>query len=113
VITKKTLWLSIIISMLVGGIACVTVDRIYFQHTDTHFVKSKFMNYMTRELNLTELQQQQLDSIVTFMHPKFQSIRDKYSTDMKRQGDSTRTMIDRILTNEQRSKLQALNKQNQ
>ena len=108
-ITKRTLWLSIIVSMIVGGIAGFEIDRYQFQHEDSHFGKTRFISFMTRELGLTPRQQKQLDSIVTFVHPKFQSIRSRFNVEMQKEADSTQQMISTILTPDQQQKLRALN----
>jgi uncharacterized membrane protein YraQ (UPF0718 family) len=105
-ITKRTLWLSIIVSMIIGGTAGLAIDRYWMQNSDSHFGKNRFVNYMTKELNLTQRQQAQLDSIIDYVHPKFQTIRKKFNADLQEQTDSTRKMINGILTGEQQQKLQ-------
>lgn len=104
--TRKTLWLSIIVSMIVGGIAGVLIERYWTQRADSHFGKTRFVSYMTKELDLTQQQQQQLDSIINFVHPRFHAIRTKFNADIKIQTDSTRKMISSILTHEQQEKLE-------
>ena len=105
-ITKRTLWLSIIVSMVIGGLAGYAIDRYRLQGSDSHFGKTRFINYMTKELDLTQSQQGQLDSIINYVHPKFQAIRKKFSEDLQGQMDSTRKMITDILTDKQQQKFQ-------
>ncbi len=112
-ITKKTLLMAVILSMVVGGVAGFAIDRIYFEPSEAHFGKTRFINFMTHELGLSTTQRRQLDSIITFVHPKFQAIRKNFNTAMKNQGDSTQGMIRTILTAEQQAKLDALNKKMQ
>ncbi|MCL5034881.1 MAG: hypothetical protein M1395_07235 [Bacteroidetes bacterium] len=107
-ITKKILWAAIIISMIIGGIAGFAIDRFESQPSSSHFGKTKFINYMTNELDLTVVQQKQLDSIVTYVHPKFQAIRKNFRSELENQIDSTQDMIKSILTPVQRSKIDAL-----
>ncbi|MCL5268599.1 MAG: hypothetical protein M1469_10925 [Bacteroidetes bacterium] len=107
-ITKKTLWAAIIISMIIGGIAGFAIDRFDSQPGSSHFGKTKFINYMTKELGLTGTQQKQLDSIVTYVHPKFQAIRKDFRSKLENQIDSTQDMIKSILTPVQRKKVEAL-----
>ncbi len=104
--TRRTLWLSIILSMIVGGIAGLMIDRYRMQTENSHFGKTRFISYMTKELDLTQKQQQQLDSIINCVHPKFHEIRTKFNTDIQTQTDSTRRMISAILTHEQQEKLE-------
>lgn len=104
--TKRTLWLSIIVSMIIGGVAGFAIEKYRMQSGDSHFGRTRFINYMTKELSLTQAQQRQLDSIITYAHPKFHAIREKFNVDMKNQMDSTRKMITNILTNEQQQKFQ-------
>ncbi len=108
-VTRRTLWISIIVSMIVGGIVGYAIDRNQFQHDDSHSGKTRFINFMTEQLNLTAIQQRQLDSIVNVVHPKFQSIRSRFNAEMQKQVDSTRQMIKTILTPDQQKKLQVLN----
>jgi hypothetical protein len=68
---------------------------------------------MTQQLGLSQTQQKQLDSIITFVHPKFQAIRRNFKTSMQSQVDSTQKMIRSILTPEQRVKLDSLDKRMQ
>lgn len=107
-ITRRTLWLSIIASMIIGGVAGFAIDKYRTQNGDSHFGKSRFISYMTKELNLTQKQQEQLDSIISYVHPKFQAIRKKFNADLQGQMDSTRKMITGILTDEQQRKLQTV-----
>jgi Spy/CpxP family protein refolding chaperone len=109
--TKRTLWLSIIVSMIIGGVAGFEIERYRMQSDDSHFGKTRFINYMTKELSLTQTQRQQLDSIITYSHPKFHAIREKFNADIQGQMDSTRKMITNILTGEQQQKFQILLKQ--
>jgi hypothetical protein len=113
VITRKTLWMTVVVSLLVGGIAGFAIDRIYFQPTDSHFGKTRFVTFMTEELGLSKTQQMKLDSIITSVHPKFQAIRKNFKTSMQSQIDSTQRMIRAILTAEQQAKLDTLNKKMQ
>ncbi len=112
-ITRKTLWLAIIISLLIGGAAGFAINSIYFQPGNGHFGKTRFISYMTEELDLSALQQRQLDSIITSVHPKFQAIRRTFNANLKNQIDSTQRMIRAILTPKQAVKLDALNKKMQ
>lgn len=112
-ITKKTLLMAVIVSLIVGGIAGFAVDRLEFQPGDSHFGKTRFVNFMTQQLGLSVDQQIQLDSIITSVHPKFQAIRKNFKSEMKSQVDSTQDMIKSILTPQQRTKLDALNKKMQ
>lgn len=109
-ITKRTLLMAIIASLIVGGLAGFGIDRIAFQNGESHFGKTRFINYMTQQLGLSSSQQRQLDSIITFVHPEFQSIRRNFKTAMKSQIDSTNKMIKSILTPQQQIKLDSLNK---
>ena len=106
--TKQTLWLAIIFSMIVGGVVGFEIDRYAFQGSDSHFGKMRFVNYCTKELNLTAEQQRQLDSVIDYVHPKFQAIRKKFNEDMQSQADSGQKMINKILTPEQQGKFQVL-----
>jgi hypothetical protein len=92
--------------MIIGGIAGFAIERYRTQSGDSHPGKTKFISYMTKELSLSQMQQRQLDSIVTFVHPKFQAIRKQFNADLQSQMDSTRKMISGILTNEQQQKFQ-------
>ncbi len=112
-ITKRTLLAAIVFSLIVGGIAGVVVDRLAFQSRESHFGKTKFINYMTEELGLSTGQQRQLDSIITYVHPKFQAIRKNFKSEMKSQIDSTQGMIKSILTPQQQIKLDSLNRRMQ
>ena len=109
-ITKRTLLAAIVLSLIVGGVAGVAVDRLAFQTGESHFGKTKFINYMTEELGLSTVQQRQLDSIITYVHPKFQAIRKNFKSEMKGQIDSTQGMIKSILTPRQQIKLDSLNR---
>lgn len=112
-ITKRTLLMAVIVSLVVGGVAGFAIDRLYFAPSDSHFGKTRFINFMTQELGLSTTQKRQLDSIITFVHPKFQAIRKNFYTAMKNQSDSTQGMIRTILTAEQQARLDALNKKMQ
>ncbi len=103
---KRILWLSIVVSMIIGGVAGFGIDRYRMQSHDSHLGKTRFINYLTKELGLSQTQQQQVDSIITYVHPKFQSIRKRFNTDLQSQMDSTRKMIGNILTDEQQQKFQ-------
>ncbi len=109
-ITKRTLWAAIIVSMIVGGIAGFAISSFETQPNSSHFGKNRFINYMTKELSLTTTQQRQLDSIATYAHPKFQAIRKDFRSRLEGEIDSTQAMIKSILTNAQRSKFEALSK---
>ncbi len=109
-ITKRTLLAAIVLSLIVGGIAGAEVDRVAFRSGESHFGKTKFINYMTEELGLTVNQQKQLDSIITYVHPKFQAIRKDFKVEMRSQIDSTQGMIKSILTPQQQIKLDSLNR---
>jgi len=104
--TKRTLWISIIASMIIGGVAGFVIERYRIQSGDSHFGKTRFISYMTKELDLTQTQRRQLDSIIDYVHPKFHAIREKFNADLQSQMDSTKMMITNILTNEQQQKLQ-------
>jgi len=97
--------------MIVGGVAGFAIDKYQLQHDDSHFGRTRFVNYLTKELGLSVAQQGQLDSIITYVHPRFQAIRRKFNTDMQSQVDTTHKMISSILTIEQQSKLKELDKQ--
>ncbi len=112
-VTKRTLLIAVIVSLVVGGVAGFTIYRLYFAPSESHFGKTRFINFMTQELGLSTTQKRQLDSIITFVHPKFQAIRKNFNSSMKNQSDSTQVMIRTILTAEQRVKLDALNKKMQ
>lgn len=105
-ITKRTLWVSIIVSMVIGIVAGFAIERYRMQSGETHFGKTRYVSYMTKQLELTQVQQRQLDSIITYVHPKFQAIRKNFNADLQGQLDSTRKMIANILTNEQKQKFQ-------
>ncbi len=107
-ITKRTLWISIIVSMVVGLVAGFAIERYRIETGEMHFGKTRYINYMTRQLELTQVQQRQLDSIITYIHPKFQAIRKNFNADLQGQVDSTRKMIAYILTNEQKQKFQLM-----
>ncbi len=107
-ISKRTLWLSIIVSMIVGIFAGYGIDRYYFVDRDSHFGKQRFITYMTERLRLSTYQQKQLDSIVTCVHPKFQSMRKAFKTQITQEIDSTQTMIKSILNSSQKRKYQLL-----
>lgn len=109
-ITKRTLWAAIIVSMIVGGIAGFAISSFETQHVSSHFGKNRFINYLTEELSLTNTQQKQLDSIVTYAHPKFQKIRKDFRSRLEGQIDSTQDMIKSILTPGQRRKFEDLSK---
>jgi hypothetical protein len=101
---------AIVFSLIVGGIAGVVVDRLAFQSRESHFGKTKFINSLTAELGLSTGQQRQLDSIITYVHPKFQAIRKDFKVEMRSQIDSTQGMIKSILTPQQQIKLDSLNR---
>ncbi len=105
--------MAIIVSLVIGGIAGFGIDRFYFQHSNSHFGKTRFVHFMTQQLALTNTQQRQLDSIITFVHPKFQGIRKGFKSAMQSQVDSTQAMIKRILTAQQQVKLDSLNQKMQ
>jgi hypothetical protein len=94
--------------MIIGGVAGFEIDRHGFQNNDSHFGKTRFVNYVTKELGLTANQQRQLDSVIDYAHPRFQTIRKKFNTDMQTEMDSTQNMINNILTSEQQSKFRVL-----
>ena len=106
--TKQTLWLSIIVSMIVGGAVGFEIDRHALQDGDSHVGKARFENYCTKQLNLNVEQQKQLDSVINLIHPKFQAIRKKFNEDMQSQADSGQRMISKILTPEQQDKFRVL-----
>lgn len=112
-ITKKTLLMAVIVSLIVGGIAGFAIDRLELQTGESHFGKTRFVNFMTEQLGLSVYQQRQLDSIITFVHPKFQTIRKNFKSELKSQIDSTQDMIKSILTPQQQTKLDALNRKMQ
>ena len=112
-ITKKTLLMAVIASLIVGGIAGFAIDRLELQPSDSHFGKTRFVNFMTEQLGLSGNQQSQLDSIITYVHPKFQAIRKNFKSELKSQIDSTQGMIKSILTPQQQTKLDALNRRMQ
>ncbi|HUI30881.1 MAG TPA: hypothetical protein VLX91_11735 [Candidatus Acidoferrales bacterium] len=105
-VTKRILWVSIIVSMIVGGVAGFAIDKYGMRNDDSHFGKRRYINYLTKELSLTQTQQKQLDSIISYAHPKFQAIRKKFNADLQSQMDSTRKMINTILSSEQQNKFQ-------
>jgi hypothetical protein len=107
-ISKRTLWGAIIVSMIIGVVVGIGIDKYLFQNSGSHFGKTRFVNYLTNELNLTLTQRHQLDSVLDYVHPKFQAIRSKFNTDMQMQVDSTQNMINRILTSEQQDKFRLL-----
>ena len=107
-VTKQTLWLAIVVSMIVGGVVGFEIDMYEFQNSDSHIGKTQFEKYCTKELKLTAEQQRQLDSVIDSIHPKFQAIRKKFNADMESQADSGREMIDKILTPEQQDKFRVL-----
>lgn len=94
--------------MIVGGIAGFAIDRYDLHKDNSHHDKAYFKNYMTEELNLTAVQQRQLDSIINYAHPKFQAVRRRFNVDMQSQMDSSHKMINSILTPDQQRKFQAL-----
>lgn len=105
--------MAVIVSLIAGGIAGFAIDRLEIQRGESHFGKTKFVNFMTQQLALSMDQQRRLDSIITFVHPKFQLIRKDFKSAMKSQIDSTQDMIKSILTPDQQTKLDALNKKMQ
>lgn len=105
--------MAIIISLIVGGIAGFAIDRLELQPNAGHFGKARFISFMTQQLNLSKEQQRQLDSIITYVHPKFQAIRQSFKTEMKTQIDSTQHMIKSILSPQQQTELDSLNKKMQ
>ncbi len=111
-ITKRTLWAAIIVSMIIGGIASFAIYKFESQPDSSHFGKTRFVNYMTKELDLTASQQKQLDSIVTYVHPKFQTIRKNFRLRLESQIDSTQDMIKSILTPVQRAKIEKIYNRN-
>jgi len=113
VITKRTLLVSVVVSLIVGGIAGAIIDRIELQPGGSHFGKTKFVNFMTHELGLSATQSRELDSIITYVHPKFHAIRKNFNIELRNQIDSTQAMIRSILTPQQQAKLDALNKKMQ
>jgi hypothetical protein len=94
--------------MIIGGVAGFLIESYRTQGGDSHFGKTRFVKYMTEELNLTQMQQKQLDSIITYVHPKFRAIREKFNADMQSETDSTRKMITSILSDQQKQKLQVV-----
>jgi hypothetical protein len=94
--------------MVIGIVAGFAVERYRMRSGETHFGKTRYVNYMTKQLELTQVQQRQLDSIITYVHPKFQAIRKDFNADLQAQLDSTRRMIANILTNEQRQRFQLM-----
>lgn len=96
--------------MIAGGIAGFAINGFEAQHGSSHFGKDKFINYLTKELSLTNTQQKQLDSIVTYVHPKFQEIRKDFRSRMEGQIDSTQAMIKSILNPVQRKGFEALSR---
>ncbi len=106
--TKRTLWLSIIVSMIIGGAVGFEIDRYASQNSDSRYGKTRFLNYVTKELGLTTYQRGQLDSIIVRAHPKFQAIRKRFNADMQAEMDSTQDIINSILTPDQQSKLRVL-----
>jgi len=111
-ITRKTLWASIIISMIIGGIAGFEIDRSNFKQKESHLGRNAYIKVMTKELGLTTTQQGQLDSILVLVHPKFQAIRKTFNVQMHGQIDTTQRMIMTILSPEQRETLAAINAKN-
>lgn len=105
--------MAVIISLIVGGIAGFAIDRLELQPNGGHFGKARFISFMTQQLALTRNQQRQLDSIITYVHPKFQEIRQSFKTEMKSQIDSTQDMIKSILSLKQRTELDSLNRRMQ
>ena len=101
--------MSIILSLVIGGIAGFALDRLKLEHSDARFGKARFISFMTQQLGLSTNQQKQLDSIITYVHPKFQAIRKNFKTSIKSQVDSTQHMIKSILTPQQQVKLDSLN----
>ncbi len=106
--TKQTLWIAIIVSMVIGGFVGVAIDRYGFQNNDSHFGKTRFVNYVSKRLDLTSSQRRQLDSLINYVHPKFQAIRKKFNADLQDQMDSTKKMITEILTTEQQHEFQVV-----
>lgn len=94
--------------MIIGAIAGFAIDRYDLQKQDSHHGKAYFKNYLTKELNLTMVQQRQLDSIINYAHPKFQGIRKRFNFDMQSQMDSAHKMITNILTPNQQQKFHVL-----
>ncbi len=109
-ITKRTLLISIVISLVIGGVGGFAIDRLVVQPNESRFGKSRFVGFMTQQLGLSARQQHQLDSIITFVHPKFQAIRRTFGAAMKSQADSTQAMIRSILSPQQQKKLDALDR---
>ena len=58
--TKQTLWIAIIVSMVIGGFVGVAIDRYGFQNNDSHFGKTRFVNYRFKE---TRLDQQSAETV--------------------------------------------------
>ena len=98
--------------MIIGGVAGFEIDRHGIPNSDSHMGKTRFISYLTNEFDLTQVQRKQLDSIINYAHPKFQTIRRKFNTDLQEQMDSTRKMIKNILNDQQQQKFQCCVKPN-
>ncbi|MGC8652756.1 MAG: hypothetical protein ACP5US_02065 [Candidatus Kryptoniota bacterium] len=102
--TRRILWISIFVSIILGaGLGYylgITINR----NENAEHGKKVMVKYLTKKLQLSNLQQQQLDSILTKMHPAFEKTRADFRARIQRDIDSTDKLIMEILNSQQKDK---------
>jgi Spy/CpxP family protein refolding chaperone len=135
---KPTLWvaLAIIAIALAGALGGIAVDRALHAHgpmdvgrggpggpggrggfgrrggmfgaPPSDSARARMRARMAKELELTPVQQQQVDSLMSAQAPKFRALREKFEPAMDSLVHETQAQMDKILTPEQQAKAKAM-----
>ncbi len=132
---KPTLWvaLAIIAIALAGALGGIAVDRALHARAPGDVghggpggrggfgrrggmcgapprdsARARMRARMAKELELTPVQQQQVDSLMSAQAPKFRALREKFEPAMDSLVHETQAQMDRILTPEQQAKAKAM-----
>jgi len=113
---RMTAALVLVVTLLVGVVLGVAADRTFIWHSFSRPGRiawggpqphasdwmKRFRERMQRELGLTADQQTRIDSIMTRRSAAFQAVRKETEARVNAMVDTTRQMIDSVLTPEQR-----------
>jgi Spy/CpxP family protein refolding chaperone len=96
-------------ALLVGGVVGFSADRV-FRHDDTSIQAKRIAMY--DDLGLQPTQRTAMDSLLDARNCQFESVLKPIQPALDSIRGSTRTQIDRILTSEQRAKLDVRRREN-
>jgi len=103
-VTKRTLWIAVFVSVIIGAGAGYYVGIVINRSENGTHGKKAIVGYLTEKLQLSDMQQRQLDSILTLMHPVFEKARAGFRAEIQHDIDSTNNLILGILNGQQKDK---------